>query len=301
MRAALLAALAVTVLAPPVRAQELEPRALINAPVGVNFVLLAAGYARGNVLLEPTLPLEDVQADLGTLTAGYVRSINVLGMASKVTVAVPTATGRWEGTLSGQDTATSRTGFGDAVLKLAVNFVGSPALGVREFRTYRQSTVMGASFAVTAPVGQYDPRRLINLGTNRWSFSPRLGASHIAGRWVFEAYGAVTFFTTNPDFLGGNRLSQRPFADVQGHVIYGIRGADLWAAASLGYGWGGGTAVNGQRNASISNARASAVLRVPVARGHALKLAYVTGLRTNLGADFDTIQLAYQYAWGGRP
>jgi hypothetical protein len=33
---------------------------------------------------------------------------------------------------------------------------------------------------------------------------------------------------------------------------------------------------------------------------HALKLVYINGLVTGLGADFDTFQIAYQYAWGGK-
>ncbi len=46
--------------------------------------------------------------------------------------------------------------------------------------------------------------------------------------------------------------------------------------------------------------RASVVLRLPLARGHGLKLVYINGLTTKLGTDFDTVQLAYQYGFGGR-
>jgi len=31
-----------------------------------------------------------------------------------------------------------------------------------------------------------------------------------------------------------------------------------------------------------------------------LKLVYINGLKTALGSDFDTFQLAYQYTWGGK-
>jgi hypothetical protein len=294
------AILAAAPAAAPAAAQELEPRALINAPVGVNFLLVAAGYAYGNVLLDPALPLEDGRARLGTVGVGYLRSIGVFGMAGKIGLVVPAATGYWEATFAGADTSTSRTGFGDPLLKLSVNFVGSPALTLTEFRGYRQSTVVGASLQVAAPLGQYYPDRLVNLGSNRWSFSPRLGASQVAGRWLLEAYAGATFYTKNGDFYGGQTLTQEPLFDVQAHAIYGIRGPDFWAAGSVGYGWGGRSTIGGEPKSSIENVRFSGVLRVPLARGHALKLAYINGVRTRLGSDFDTFQLAYQYAWGGK-
>lgn len=293
--------LAAALAAPPAAAQELEPRALVNGPVGVNFLVAAAGYAYGNVLLEPALPLEDGRARLGTLALGYVRILDVFGMVGRISAVVPTATGRWTATVAGVDTAADRTGFGDPAVKFAVNFVGSPALTLGEFRDYRQSTVVGAQLTVSAPLGQYYPDRLINLGTNRWAITPRLGASQVlGGRWVLEGYASAAFFTPNTDFFGGRRLEQDPFFDVQGHVVYGIRGTEFWTAASLGYGWGGRTTVDGVAGRRITNARLSAVIRYPLARGHALKLAYINGLRTELGADFDTFQLVYQFAWGGR-
>jgi hypothetical protein len=284
----------------PAAAQELEPRALINAPVGVNFLVVTSGYVHGNVLLDPALPLENGNARLGTFGVGYMRSVGVFGLAGRIGFAVPVATGRWEATVAGTDTTTTRTGFGDPILKFAINFIGSPALRMGEFRNYHQSTVVGLSCVVVLPLGQYMPERLVNLGSNRWAFAPRLGASQVLGRWVLEAYAGATFYTTNDDFFGGQTLTQDPFFDAQAHVIYGIRGRDLWAAGSVGYGWGGRSTIDGVPKGRLENTRLSAVLRLPLARGHALKLVYINGLHTGLGIDFDTFQLAYQYAWGGK-
>jgi hypothetical protein len=292
--------LAAALLASSAAAQELEPRNLINAPVGINILTAVTGYAYGNLLLEPSLPLENGKARLGTLGLGYVRSIDFFGMAGKVGFVIPAATGFWEATLAGNDTSTTRTGFGDPAFKLSVNFIGSPAVTMSEFRSYRQSTVVGASIAVTAPLGQYFRERLINLGTNRWSFSPRLGASQVIGRWLFEGHAAASFYTTNGDFYGGKTLEQDPFYDFQAHAIYGIRGAQLWAAGSVGYGWGGRSTIDGVPKNRIENIRISGTLRVPLARGHALKLAYINGFKTALGSDFDTFQIAYNYVWGGK-
>lgn len=71
----------------PLAAQELQPRALQNAPVGTNFVLLAAGYSRGNLLFDAALPLKDATADVWSVTPGYVRAIDVFGLKSSSTSA----------------------------------------------------------------------------------------------------------------------------------------------------------------------------------------------------------------------
>src|SRR5262245_30599613 len=92
-------------------AQELEPRALINVPVGMNFFVAAGGYLYGNVLLDPALPIEDGRAHLGTLGLGYARSIGLFGLGGKVSLAVPTATGDWSALVNGEEVTTSRSGF----------------------------------------------------------------------------------------------------------------------------------------------------------------------------------------------
>jgi len=282
-------------------AQELEPRALQNAPVGVHFAIAAVGYARGNLLFDPALPLEDAKADVGSVTTGLVRAVGIFGRSGRVGLIVPFVTGRWRGTLAGADTSTSRTGFADPRVLFAINFLGAPALTLTEMRGYRQSTVAGLQLVVSMPLGQYFPERLINLGSHRWAFAPRLGVSQQLGqRWTVEAYGGATFFTRNGDFYGGSVRTQEPFFEAQAHTIYVIRYPDVWVAASAGYGWGGRATVAGTPKEPLHNTRASAVLRLPIARQHGLKLVYINGLTTKLGADFDTVQIAYQYTFGRR-
>ncbi len=284
----------------PLSAQELEPRALTNTPRGVNAVLIATGLLYGNVLLDPAVPIDDGTADLWTIGAGYVRSVGLFGMGGKFSVLVPFAVGTWQGRLSGVDTSTSRTGFGDPVLKLSLNFLGSPSLTMSEFRSYRHRTVAGVSIAVSLPLGQYYPERLINLGSNRWNLASRIGVSHAIGSWLVEAYGGVTVFTTNHDFFGRKTVTQDPLFDTQAHVVRQLGRPTRWVAASAGYAWGAESTVDGVAKSSLQNARLSLALALPVRGGHAFRAAYINGVTTRLGGDFDTIQLALQYAFGGR-
>jgi hypothetical protein len=45
-------------------AQELEPRIWANLPTGLNFAGIGIGKSDGNILLDPTLPAKDLEADL---------------------------------------------------------------------------------------------------------------------------------------------------------------------------------------------------------------------------------------------
>jgi len=78
---------------------------------------------------------------------------------------------------------------------------------VRDFSKWRQKTIVGFGLKLVAPTGQYDPMKLINYGGNRWAFKPEVGWFRRWGQWVLDAYGAVWFFTTNPEFFSRNQFN----------------------------------------------------------------------------------------------
>ena len=122
----------------------------------------------------------------------------------------------WElrGHVLGERESTYRSGLFDSVVRVSVNLVGGPAMSLPEMRKWQQKTLLGVSLKVTAPTGQYDPTKLINLGTNRWAFKPELGLSRRWGNWVLDAYGGVWSVHREPGVL----LAQR--------VLPGRSGAD---------------------------------------------------------------------------
>lgn len=281
-------------------AQELEPRSLTNVPVGMNFVVVGYGYSAGDILLDPAVPIEDLDAKLHVIVGGYVRSIDFFGGSGKVDVIVPFAAGDWKGVVSGRDSSTVRDGFGDLRVRLSVNFVGAPALRAADYRNYRQHTIVGASLQVIAPLGQYDPSKLINLGSNRWTFRPQIGVSRAAGDWILEAYASAWLFTENPDFYGGNELKQAPMAAFKIHAIYTMPKRRSWIALDVGYAIGGRTEINGVKmDTRISTFRFGATVAVPLESRHTVKLTGVTGVRHERGPDFDAIALTSNYRWGG--
>jgi hypothetical protein len=72
-------------------AQDMEPRAYSNAPVGMNFLVLTYGRSVGNVVADATLPVEDVEAEIHSSALAYARAMNFFGRSGKVALIVPYA------------------------------------------------------------------------------------------------------------------------------------------------------------------------------------------------------------------
>jgi hypothetical protein len=178
-----------------------------------------------------------------------------------------------------------------------VNLLGGPALTPREFVRHKPETTLGASLTVIAPFGQYDPAKLINLGTNRWACKPELGLSHPAGDWTFELYAGVWLFEANDNFFGGQVKRQDPLASYQTHIVYEMR-PRLWAAVDFTYYAGGETTVNGKpQNDRQGNTRGGLTLSVPIKQDQSLKLSWTRGVSTRIGSSFDTFGIVWQLLW----
>ena len=281
-------------------AQELEPGLYQNAPVAMNVVAVGYAYSNGNVLVDASLPLEDVKAELHGVALGYVRTLNLMGLSAKLDAQAPVSWGSFEGEVTGEQRTRSLSGLADPRIRLAVNLLGASALSLPEFVKYRQRAILGASLQVVLPLGQYDPERLINLGANRWAFRPEIAVAQALRRWNFELAGGAWLFTENEEFFGGASRTQEPLYFVKGNVIYTFR-RGLWLSLSAGHAEGGETKVDRvSRNDLQSNNRVAATLALPAGRATSLKLAYTNGLSTRLGADFDSFGASVQYTWGGR-
>lgn len=279
-------------------AQELEPGLYQNAPLRMNVAIMAYTYSSGNVLFDATVPIEGADAKTHSVALVYLRTIGLLGRSAKVDAQFPIAWGDFEGVVAGVFRTRSPSGLADPRIRISVNLLGAPALGRKDFASYRQKTILGVSAQVVVPVGQYDAERLINLGANRWAFRTEAGLSHTRKRWFLEAVGGAWFFTENPDFYGGSTVTQEPLLFVKGDAIYTFK-RGLWAAFSYGLATGGETSVNGAPATNLqTNNRLAATLALPVARATSFQLKYTSGLSTRLGADFDSYGAVIQYSWG---
>ena len=296
LRLAIIAAVLHTALVS--RAQELEPRAYSVSPRGTNFLLLGFARTTGDVSFDPSLPIEDATATLHTTAVGYVRTIGVLGRSASVGTLVPYLWGSDQGLVYDSFQQAHRSGLADPAFRFAINIYGAPAMSAAEFKDYKQKTNIGASAVVLVPLGQYDPARLLNIGTNRWAVKPEIGISQRAGRWYLDLYAGTWLFTANREFATGVRR-QKPIGIAQANLTCTIT-SRVWASFSANLYTGGRTSVGGVPRADyLHNSRMGGTLSIRVTRHQSVKFHGSKGAVTNIAADFATIGAAYQYMWGG--
>jgi hypothetical protein len=280
--------------------QEFEPRTYSATPVGLNFLGLGYGFSTGNVLLDPSLPIEGLDADLHTALFRYTRTLSFFDRTAKLKVVLPWSAGDWRGLVEGEPGQRSANGLGDARFALETIVAGARAMTAEELAKSQPGTLLGARLQVVMPTGSYDPSELVNLGSNRWAFVPEMGISHNVGAWTLEAAWNAWLFTDNADFLEGHRLDQDPLFVAKFHAIYTIRSGFWWALAA-GFGYGGQTKVDGAPRATLQrNTRFSAMLVYPVSASTGVSVAITSGKNSGAGADFDGIAVGYQVAWTDR-
>lgn len=270
-----------------VTAQDIEPRAYSNAPIGVNF--LGLGFAQA----------ESARYRSTSEILGFSRIFEVAGQSARVDVILPYAQLSGSVPLGARSISRVTDGLTDPLVRLSVNLYGAPALSLEDFANYKQDLIIGTSLTASAPWGQYDNNELLNLGANRWFLQPALGASQAIGQWKLELSGAVTFFADNKDFFGGSSRSQEPVYSTTGHVIYSFKNG-VWSSLDATYLTGGRTALNGNWNNDLQeNWRFGGTLSIPVNKNNSVKMYASWGATSRTGNNYDLIGISWQYRWGG--
>lgn len=279
-------------------AQDLEPRSYSNSPVGMNFLIAGYAYSDGDMAFDPALPVADAHYHMHTEVFGFARSFGAWGNSAKIDVIAPYSSFSGSAMVSDQLKYRAMSGFHDPLFRFSMNFYGAPALSLKEFSSYRQDLIIGASLQISAPVGQYDNTKLVNLGNNRWSFKPQLGISKAWGPWIVEVAPSITFYTDNNDFNQGGRFEQAPLYAVQTHIVHQFH-SGIWLALDGTYYTGGRTTINGVESQNLqANTRVGVTMALPVDRYNSIKLHASTGGSTRTGTEFSALGIAWQYRWG---
>ena len=231
-------------------AQDLEPRAYAPTPVGLNFLIGGYAYAKGAVGTDPSVPIEDAEVELNSAVLAYVRTLDLWGRSGKIDLIVPYTWADGTAKLFGEGRRRKVSGFNDPRLRFSILLYGAPALSFEQFRDYEPDIIIGTSLEVTPPLGQYDSDKLLNIGTNRWSFKPELGISKTLGPLILELATGVRFYTDNDDFLNGRTLQVSPVYSVQGHLIYSIT-PGIWLGLDGLYYTGARGTIDGRKGESL--------------------------------------------------
>jgi hypothetical protein len=289
--------------------QSLTPRAYVVAPIHSNAVTLQYSLQDGNVVFDTTLPITGSQGRIGTESETIFHTLNFFGRSSNFTVGLPYAIGHFQADVSGTEVKVYRSGLAPVVFRFSVNLYGAPAMTPGEYQKWKQKTLIGVSMIVLPPTGQYDPARLINIGENRWAFKPEVGLSRRWGSWILDTYGAAWFFTPNdnyfsnaPGSVGPNRQTEEPMGAIEAHLSYNLK-PQLWVSLDGNYWYGGKTSLNGVPTPTTlqANSRIGTTAAIPISKHQAIKCSYSRGTYVRFGGNYQTVSVAWQYSWLGRP
>jgi hypothetical protein len=283
-------------------AQDLVPRAYLVAPVGSNAITISSSYFDGSVFTDPTVPITDFKVRFSAAIISYTRSFAFFGRSANVVGSIPYTVGNFHGIVVGAERSVYRSGLADGRIRFAMNLRGGAAMNRGDFVKWREKFVLGASLTVIAPIGQYDPARLINPSLHRWAFKPELGMARRWGKWALDLYGGVWLFTPNHAYYPGmNTRTQAPVGALETHLSYTPR-PRLWASLDGNFWTGGRSTVNASRNQDYQrNSRVGATVSVPLNRHQALKFSYSTGAYISIGGDYKNVSVAWQYSWLSGP
>lgn len=255
--------LTVVVLAIPelASAQGDGPRQLPLAPEGINVFVPMGMFMSGNFNPQQTVLIPGADVDVLAVPLTYMRTFSLGERLARLYVTVPLASldasAEIFDPVAGRSLVPERrrSGSMDPMVTLHVGLVGAPALRLPEFVKHKKGFQLYSILGTTIPVGTYDPDRLINLGTNRWSF--RLGTGTVtpiggSGRTTWESANSIFLFTDNTDLLLADSRSANPLFVSENHLTHDFT-PRIWGSVDIRYQVGGETTTDDMPDDNLTN------------------------------------------------
>lgn len=270
-----------------------------NLPTDLNMVFGYYNRVDTNTPIDTTLPITGLSLNADLYLFRYARSFGIDGRNSAIQLIQPYA-----------DVSTSfdnarffdgtkhNGGMGDTQVVLVHNLFGGPALTAEEFASWQPETFLTGALWITAPTGDYDKDRVINIGSNRWVFKPELGFGTPVGPTWLEINTWVSLFGDNDDYQGDRKLEQKPLYAIEGHYSYTFNRA-LWASLDATYSRGGESRIDGDwQDNKQENALLGASMGFMLSPQFGGLLAYSDTVSERRGSpDVNTWTLRLQYVW----
>jgi Putative MetA-pathway of phenol degradation len=288
------------------RAQDLAPRAYLISPLSGNAITINWSFFQGSLDFGGNaIPIQDGNGTYHVPSLTYYHSFSFFGRSANITGLLPYGVGNFQATVSGMALRPYRSGLLDSGFRFAVNLKGGPAMSPPQFARWKQKVLLGASLKVIAPTGQYDPRKLLNWGSNRWGFKPEFGYSQRLGNWILDGYGGVWFFTTNGESFSipaPQPKTEGPIGSFEGHVSYSVK-PRLWFSFDGSYWFGGTTSLGGILNPGTrqTSSRIGGTASLPLNKYLSIKVSYSAADFARFGGNFKNLTIGWQYAWLGKP
>jgi hypothetical protein len=300
MNQRLLACFVFTLLYTPHRAlaQFNDARAYDNTAVGTNQLELNYAHVHANASLDPSLAIADARLNINQGIVDYMYYFGLFHRLAWVEAGVPFA--GLSGSVAGTNVHGSANGAGDSSYQLAILLKGGPALTVEQFDNYKRATSLGLSLTIPAPTGSDQSNKILNLGSNRWSFKPEIALNHpfgVARKWEFDVYGNVSFYTDNLSYHGKEVLRQQPLPGIEGHISYSFNDR-VWISLDTRYSFRATTFLDGvSQNNAQQNFSLGSELNIALSPQNSLTLEFAKVLVHQNGPAATAFSMKYDYTW----
>lgn len=290
---------AVTLAAAPFGAYADNARDWQNTPIDLNMAFGYYNLIDTNTPIDTALPIDGLSLNANLYIARFARSFDLDGRNSAVQILQPYADVEASFDNGQYFSGTKRNGGrGDTQVIFAHNFFGGPALTAQEFATWTPGTFLSGAVTLITPTGDYDKKRIINIGANRWVAKPELAFGTPIGPTWLEVNTYVSLFGKNDDYIGDNKLEQKPLYAVETHYSYTVNRA-LWVGLDATYNTGGETKLNGtDQDNKQENVLAGASMGFMLTPQLGGLIAYTDTVSERTGSpDVNTWTLRLQYVW----
>jgi len=270
-----------------------------NSPIGVNLLEISYAFVHGDASIDTSLVIAGANLNVNQATIDFTRYLGLFHRLAWVQAAVPVA--HLGGSITGTNVRGSNAGTGDSSYALGMLLKGGPALSVVQFDNYTPTTIVGVSLTVTAPTGLYSPDKILNLGSDRWSFKPEIALSYPFGserNWQVDAYANAYFYTDNVSYHGLEVLRQEPLPGLEGHLSHSFN-ESMWVSFDTRYAFRGTTFVDGvDQNNAQHNLILGSEMSVSIDPRHSLLFEFAKTVVHENSPSAIGFSVKYDYMWG---
>jgi hypothetical protein len=103
----------------------------VLVPVDSNAVIFTYAFADGELLFDPTVPIEDAVGTIHTPVFTYFYTFDFFRRSANISGSIPFAIGDFSGSVSGRIDRRIARGLADIPVRFSVNLIGGPALEPR--------------------------------------------------------------------------------------------------------------------------------------------------------------------------
>ncbi|WP_130470679.1 transporter [Candidatus Magnetaquicoccus inordinatus] len=165
--------------------------------------------------------------------------------------------------------------------------------GFWPYENKEQGVYWGINGWLTVPLGEYDNRQVVNIGGNRWEFTPETTLSlALPNEWEGKLIGGVTFFSDNSDY-GVNRQtrSRGELYTLQGGLSKQVTN-DLNLSLGYVFQYGGESEIDGVKLADTRKEHAMQISGLfPLFDKTSMRLFYRNWFEVEQGPNWQTVGL----------